>query len=221
MWSSTTAVGTAKTDDQMPESIDRHDGAVCRGNPVAWLHGIHLLICGGLLLLDGSFLEKTDGRADRSIELTATDDAGKVHFSSDGKTIMIYEGGAEGTTYTVHAKITPTGDDARAYKAAEADITFVVGAPKQINSPLLRVGNSRTIQPGADGIKTLTYVQRTVDGEKEDVQLLGEKVTLAPVTETIDPFEKRALPQEGGHLRTQAGQRIDPFRESRKEDAQS
>lgn len=53
------------------------------------------------------------------------------------------------------------------------------------NSPLLRVGNSRTIQPGADGIKTLTYVQRTVDGEKEDVQLLGEKVTLAPVTETI------------------------------------
>ena len=89
-----------------------------------------------------------------TIELTATDDAGKVHFSSDGKTIMIYEGGAEGTTYTVHAKITPTGDDARAYKAAEADITFVVGAPKQIGEVPADV--AETYYADETGEQTLT-----------------------------------------------------------------
>ncbi|WP_368183087.1 G5 and 3D domain-containing protein, partial [Anaerotruncus rubiinfantis] len=53
------------------------------------------------------------------------------------------------------------------------------------NTSLLRVGATRTIQPGIDGINTQTYVRRTVDGVKEDVQLLGEHVTRQPVTETI------------------------------------
>ncbi len=53
------------------------------------------------------------------------------------------------------------------------------------NSSLLRVGSSRRIQEGADGRLVETYVQRTVDGEQEDVQLLGQQVTLQPVTETI------------------------------------
>ena len=53
------------------------------------------------------------------------------------------------------------------------------------NTSLLRLGSSRTIQQGREGSKTLTYVRRTVDGVREDVQLLGERVDLPPVTETI------------------------------------
>ncbi|MEM1485056.1 G5 domain-containing protein [Oscillospiraceae bacterium PP1C4] len=53
------------------------------------------------------------------------------------------------------------------------------------NTSLLKVGRSKCIEEGVDGIKTLTYMHRTVDGVKEDEQLLGEQVKLAPVTETI------------------------------------
>ena len=53
------------------------------------------------------------------------------------------------------------------------------------NSSLLQIGASRRIQEGEDGVRTYTYVQRTVDGVQEEVQLLGQKVTKQPVTETI------------------------------------
>lgn len=53
------------------------------------------------------------------------------------------------------------------------------------NSSLIKLGSSKTIEKGEDGVKTLSYVQRTVDGVKEDVQLLGEHITKPPVTETI------------------------------------
>ncbi|WP_308753013.1 hypothetical protein [uncultured Anaerotruncus sp.] len=79
-------------------------------------------------------LSTAESLTNPTIELTTDDETGKVNFSSDSKTIAIYEGGAEGTTYTVHAKITPTGEDAKRYKPAEADITFVVGAAKEIEN---------------------------------------------------------------------------------------
>lgn len=53
------------------------------------------------------------------------------------------------------------------------------------NTSLLRLGTNRCIQQGADGIKALTYVRRTVDGVREDVQLLGSQIIQSPVTETI------------------------------------
>ena len=53
------------------------------------------------------------------------------------------------------------------------------------NSSLIRVGSSRRIQEGENGSKTLTYIRRTVNGVREDVQLLGEQITKRPVTETI------------------------------------
>lgn len=53
------------------------------------------------------------------------------------------------------------------------------------NSSLLKLGYSKCIQQGENGVKTLSYVRRTVDGVREDVQLLGEQVVKPPVTETI------------------------------------
>lgn len=53
------------------------------------------------------------------------------------------------------------------------------------NSPLISIGSTRRIQEGSDGVLMQTYVQRTVDGMKEDVQLLGERVEQQPVPETI------------------------------------
>lgn len=53
------------------------------------------------------------------------------------------------------------------------------------NSSLIKVGGTRTLQNGSDGLRTLSYVRRTVDGIKEDVQLLGEHVTRPPSKEII------------------------------------
>lgn len=53
------------------------------------------------------------------------------------------------------------------------------------NTSLIRLGRTQTIQQGAEGSKTLTYMRRTVDGRREEVQLLGENVTKPPVTELI------------------------------------
>ncbi len=47
-------------------------------------------------------------------------------------------------------------------------------------SPLLRNGRTITLQSGSDGIKTLSYSQRTVDGVVEEEELVGEAVTKAP-----------------------------------------
>lgn len=52
-------------------------------------------------------------------------------------------------------------------------------------SPLVRKGRSVTLQSGKDGVKTLSYMQRTVDGVVEDEKLVGEAVTTVPVTEWI------------------------------------
>lgn len=53
------------------------------------------------------------------------------------------------------------------------------------NSSLLKEGKSKCIQEGVDGVMEMTYMERTVDGEEEDVQLLGKKVVQKAVTETI------------------------------------
>lgn len=53
------------------------------------------------------------------------------------------------------------------------------------NSSLIRLGHTKQLQQGVDGVKTLTYMRRTVDGIREDVQLLGEHITQQPVQETI------------------------------------
>ena len=126
--------------------------------------GLTILLNGGAVTADpvetpygvrkDFALSTAESLTSPTIELTTTDEAGKVNFSKDGKTIMIYEGGAEGTTYTVHAKITPTGDDARAYKATEADITFVVGAPKRIEDVPADV--AETYYADETGEQTLT-----------------------------------------------------------------
>ena len=55
------------------------------------------------------------------------------------------------------------------------------------NTSLIRLGRTQTIQQGAEGSKTLTYMRRTVDGRREEVQLLGENVTKPPVTEPEEP----------------------------------
>lgn len=53
------------------------------------------------------------------------------------------------------------------------------------NSPLLGYGKTKVIQTGSDGIRTKTYTRCTVDGEEEELQLLGEKVSKTAVDEII------------------------------------
>ena len=52
-------------------------------------------------------------------------------------------------------------------------------------SPLLRKGRTITLQSGSDGSKTLSYMQRTVDGIVQEEELVGEAVTKSPVTEKL------------------------------------
>ena len=52
-------------------------------------------------------------------------------------------------------------------------------------SPMLRQGRTITLQSGSDGSKTLSYMQRTVDGVVQEEELVGEAVTKAPVTEKL------------------------------------
>ena len=50
---------------------------------------------------------------------------------------------------------------------------------------LLRTGSTRMLQEGEDGAKTLTYMERTVDGVAEETELIGEIILKTPVTEEI------------------------------------
>lgn len=52
-------------------------------------------------------------------------------------------------------------------------------------SPLLQNGRTITLQSGSDGTKVLSYMQRTVDGQVEEEELVGEAVTKAPVTQKL------------------------------------
>lgn len=53
------------------------------------------------------------------------------------------------------------------------------------NSPLISNGAVTVAQEGQEGIKVTTYVKYTVDGEHEEVQVLGEQITRHPVDETV------------------------------------
>lgn len=50
---------------------------------------------------------------------------------------------------------------------------------------LLRNGRSITLQSGADGMKTISYIQRTVDGVVEEEQVESEAIVKEAVTEVI------------------------------------
>lgn len=53
------------------------------------------------------------------------------------------------------------------------------------NTSLLKIGRSKCIQTGEDGLLQKTFMRRTVDGEAEEEQLLGEQVVRQPVKQTI------------------------------------
>ncbi len=53
------------------------------------------------------------------------------------------------------------------------------------NTSLLKIGRSKCIQTGEDGLLQKTFMRRTVDGEAEEEQLLGEQVVRHPVKQTI------------------------------------
>lgn len=53
------------------------------------------------------------------------------------------------------------------------------------NTSLLKLGRNNCIQTGENGLLQKTYTRRTVDGVKEEEQLLGEQILKHPVKETI------------------------------------
>ena len=55
----------------------------------------------------------------------------------------------------------------------------------EIKPSPLRKGRTITLQSGSDGSKTLSYMQRTVDGVVQEEELVGEAVTQRPVTEKL------------------------------------
>ena len=101
----------------------------------------------------------------------------------------------EGITYDGNDLLSPAaekpledGDTIQLQRVEYEEYTVEEQIPYETvhkNSSLLRLGTQRVIQAGQNGEKRLTYVRRTVDGVREDVQLLGEQVTRQPVTETI------------------------------------
>ena len=101
----------------------------------------------------------------------------------------------EGITYDGNDLLTPAaekpledGDTIRLQRVEYEEYTVEQPIPYETvhkNSSLLRLGAQRVLQSGQDGEKRMTYVRRTVDGVREEVQLLGEQITRQPVTETI------------------------------------
>ncbi len=53
------------------------------------------------------------------------------------------------------------------------------------NTSLLKLGRNNCIQTGENGLLQKTFTRRTVDGVKEEEQLLGEQILKHPVKETI------------------------------------
>lgn len=53
------------------------------------------------------------------------------------------------------------------------------------NTSLLGIGRNKCIQTGETGLLQKTYMRRTVDGQAEEEQLLGEQVLRQPVKQTI------------------------------------
>ncbi len=53
------------------------------------------------------------------------------------------------------------------------------------STSLLNEGNTRVLQEGRDGVRTLTYSQTTVDNQVQDKELLSSDITRSPITNTI------------------------------------
>ncbi|MEG1870258.1 MAG: G5 domain-containing protein, partial [Oscillospiraceae bacterium] len=53
------------------------------------------------------------------------------------------------------------------------------------SSSLIGSGRSKLLVGGQEGIKNMTYLERTVDGQVEDAELIGENIISPPVTKQI------------------------------------
>ncbi len=53
------------------------------------------------------------------------------------------------------------------------------------STSLLNEGNTRVLQDGRDGVRTLTYSQTTVDNQVQDKELISSDITRSPITNTI------------------------------------
>lgn len=53
------------------------------------------------------------------------------------------------------------------------------------NSSLVQTGTTKLAQEGQEGVLTTTYLECTVDGEQEELQVLGERVSRRPKDEVV------------------------------------
>lgn len=142
--------------------------------------------------VDGHFLQ-VNLEEEPQVEITA-DGQTRTCQVKRGITVgeLLYR---EGITYDGNDLLTPAaekpledGDEIQLKRVEYEEYSVEEEIPYETvhkNSSLLSVGTQRVLQAGENGTKQLTYVRRTVDGVREDVQLLGEQVTQQPTTETI------------------------------------
>ena len=61
------------------------------------------------------------------------------------------------------------------------------------SNSLLRTGRSKLLTSGQNGKKTITYLERTVDGVVEEAEIIGQNILAEPVTEEILVGESSAV----------------------------
>lgn len=61
------------------------------------------------------------------------------------------------------------------------------------SNSLIRTGRSKLLTSGQDGKKTITYLERTVDGVVEEAEIIGQNILSEPVTEEILVGESTAV----------------------------
>lgn len=123
-----------------------------------------------------------------------------VYVTADGReqTLFVTSGTVEdalnelGLSYDVNDMLSPDpektleeGEQIQLRRVDYQTRSEELAIPHETNtrpSPLLRPGQTLTLQAGSDGSKLLTYEQRTVDGQVEEETLVGEAQTKAPVT---------------------------------------
>jgi uncharacterized protein YabE (DUF348 family) len=157
----------------------------------------------------------TQGRAELPLDLATS---GPVDVTADGRTLEVPGAqdaagalAAAGVTLAAEDRVQVLHDSAdgrltllvqRVVTAQEAVATEVPFATQTRKAADLTVGRTKTLQAGANGVRTQTYLVTRVDGVEESRRMIFDAVTAAPVDKVVaegtKPRAVAAAPAGGG-----------------------